>query len=228
MYRSMLVRFTLIELLVVIAIIAILASMLLPALHSAQSKALEASCASNVKQLGVAMIQYVDEYDRDFPFCLAGASYSTARQAGANAWWIAVQDYCQGRSVLYCPTKPASAATGTYWLQPYPYPHYGMHPNMHTLSVCKKIIDVKRPAEKVMIADSCHGMGANWRFAWPEAPGSWSSSPNKCSNARTNRLTLYTRHSGGSNYVFADGHVEKLEARFFYNNLPRYYNSPHL
>lgn len=131
--------FTLIELLVVIAIIALLAAILFPVFSRARENARKSSCANNLKQLGLGILQYVQDYDERFPLSeQEGPSPAYTANGIAFSWDLLCQPYYKNMQILTCPSdnrsqssviagygiEKRSYAIGQY-LQEYTNPPYG-------------------------------------------------------------------------------------------------------
>ena len=107
--------FTLIELLVVIAIIAILAAILFPVFARARENARRSSCQSNLKQIGLGLLQYSQDYDEK----TVSDNYNgdqTSSPTGSYKWMDAIQPYIKSTQLFTCPSDTAVTGASTQFV----------------------------------------------------------------------------------------------------------------
>jgi len=211
--------FTLVELLVVIAIIALLMSILMPALSRAREQGKSVVCCNNLRQVGMGALFYAENSDLFIP---RGHGSATA----IEPWFILFMPYLAQRAIdddyrsvkiFRCPSYPDKKQTLGYVINGY---HNPDHPKYESSSErTSKLTEIHRPGEKIYLADNEDGW---WRRIITSAtdPGLGSNDVFHPSHLPMSEDMSYSRgrrvarqhHKRGCNVLYLDWHVDYVDA----------------
>ena len=206
--------FTLIELLVVIAIIAILAAILFPVFARAREKARQSSCLSNVKQLGLGIMMYAQDYDELMP--PRYYRIDPAVPGGPNWCDHLVQPYIKNAQIVMCPSTKAKS-----------YGYNQQYLNFRPMAL------IASPAETVCIAEVKRSYNDSGGISWDLSvfpPSAFGNPPVQPATDEDDLPIagdgIYNprargTHNGGCNVGFCDGHGKWMKTdQFFYGQTP--------
>lgn len=222
--------FTLIELLVVIAIIAILASILFPVFGRARENARRSSCQSNLRQIGLGILQYTQDFDEILPFQVFGQGNNPQ----SSHWMDVIQPYTKSVQVFNCPSDFHDMASGGNASQLYVYPpsvrnasaqqygsyylNYGYYQGTTGTKgpAGENMSGLAEPATTIWAADS---MGDNYDACFYAKDATADFAIDRANDPQYfqdstggpgEKSGPVARHLGTANILFTDGHVKAM------------------
>ncbi|MBB6052734.1 DUF1559 domain-containing protein [Armatimonas rosea] len=226
--------FTLIELLVVIAIIAILAAILFPVFAQAREKARQTACLSNMKQIGLGLMMYLQDYDEVLPMAQSYGPYNAALPSLTSPYVQKVQQYgtqTATNSIWACPSDATPRLNGGNPKQSYAAIFWTAGPDRAPWAswtaagtgayiAGKSLAAFSSPADTFLLAEAHQDegiLGTNYvgvkrPFILATDNQNNAFNAQNCTVTSNNRCTNLKNpaHSLSWNYVFADGHAKSM------------------
>lgn len=197
--------FSLIELIIVIAIMAVILSMLFPALSLSIQNTKSIQCANNLKQLTYGFIEYSDDYDGFFP---SDVHVHNVYEHGGTNWAYWIQPYLENVQVLNCPESPDPAPKNNKIALHLYDGNYGWNFDGTQGKYGRWSTRISQPAQCYLLFDSGDQCITYWSNKWQslleELDLDWDSKKEGCN-----------RHRNAVNITFADSHIESRELDAF-------------
>ncbi|BCM93764.1 hypothetical protein IAD21_05655 [Abditibacteriota bacterium] len=239
--RQLSKAFTLIELLVVIATIAILAAILFPVFARARENARRASCQSNLKQIGLGLTQYSQDYDERMPRSWSGID-KDASGAGRYKWMDSIYPYVKSEQIFNCPSDTANATRSDISKNAlykyhngsvsdgmgYNYGSYGANNAYYDIgpdalppfSSAASLSAIAAPSTTIWIGDTIptdstnaayHAFEFNWATRADQPTAPVTVGNSPALVGTSSSIGMGARHLETTNLLYCDGHVKSAK-----------------